>query len=100
VQYFGWAFFYIMEQPTWMGALRNAMLMILRYPGFVLGVTVTVIVVGIASSILPGAWLLLTGSAFAAIAGTAVQDRLRFEGIDRSVPLDERMYVDPSIHDV
>jgi uncharacterized membrane protein YesL len=100
VQYFGWAFFYAMHKPSYVGALRNACIMILRYPSFVLAIGLAVVVIGVVSSLLPGAWILITGSTMASIAGAAVQNRLRAAGIDRSTPFDEGLVVEPSFDDL
>jgi uncharacterized membrane protein YesL len=101
LQLFVWVFYFAMEQPTLIGAFRNAGVMIVSNPLFTLGVLLVIVVIGAMSSILPAAWFLLTGGIFAAIANSAVQDRLRTAGIDKSPLLpDESMIVDPSIHDI
>jgi hypothetical protein len=69
-----------METPTLVGAFRNAAVMILLNPFFTLGVWLGVIVVVVLSTAFPAAWFLLTGAALAAIANSAVQDRLRAAG--------------------
>jgi uncharacterized membrane protein YesL len=84
VQLYVWPLLYAMEQPSLKGAYRNAIVMIVLNPLFTLGVWLVCIVVVVFSTAFPVAWLLLTGGALAAIANTAVQDRLRAAGYDAS----------------
>ncbi|MDX2139171.1 MAG: hypothetical protein SF123_13870 [Chloroflexota bacterium] len=99
-QLFVWVFYFAMEQPTLIGAFRNAGVMIVTNPLFTLGVLLIITVIGAMSSVLPAAWFLLTGGIFAAIANSAVQDRLRTAGIDTTPLPDESLIADPSIDDV
>jgi hypothetical protein len=100
IQLFVWVFYFAMEQPTLLGAFRNAGVMIITNPLFIVGVLFVILIMGAVSSILPAAWFLLTGGIFAAIANSAVQDRLRDVGIDKSPLPDESLVVDPSVHDI
>lgn len=84
IQLYVWPLLYAMEQPNLKGAYRNAGVMILLNPLFTLGVWFVCAVVAVLSIAFPVAWLLLTGSALAAIANTAVQNRLRAAGYDKS----------------
>lgn len=99
VQYFAWCFFYAMRQPTFVGALRNAAVMLLHNPMFCGGVLLGAVVVAALSTALPAAWFLITGGALAAIANSAVQDRLRAAGFEAAPAFDEELVVDPSLGD-
>lgn len=96
LQYFGWCFFYAMKKPAFIGGLRNAAVMLLCNPGFSLVVLLGALLIMILSSILPAAWFLITGGALAALANSAVQNRLRAAGIEAPPPFDEDMIVDVS----
>jgi hypothetical protein len=100
VQYFAWCFFYAMRQPTFVGALRNAGVMLLHNPLFCAGVLLGVGVIAAISTALPAAWFLMTGGALAAIANSAVQDRLREAGLERDTGFDEELVVDPLLNDI
>lgn len=80
VQLYMWALFYEMETPTLWGAMRNALVMIVLNPMFTIGLWLGVTLVLIFSTMLPITWLLLTGGALAAIANSAVQNRLQNAG--------------------
>ena len=84
IQLYVWPLLYAMENPSLKGAYRNALVMIILNPLFTLGVWLFCAIVLVLSTVLPVAWLLLTGSALAAIGNTAVQDRLRAAGFDRN----------------
>jgi uncharacterized membrane protein YesL len=84
IQLYVWPLLYAMEQPTLRGAYRNAAVMILLNPLFTVGVWIVCAVVVVLSIAFPVAWLLLTGSALAAIANTAVRDRLHAAGFEKS----------------
>ncbi len=76
VQFYSWPLYYQMEHPGIVAAMRNAVVMILVNPTFTLGLWLGVTLVVIFSLIFFPAWLLLTGGALAAIATSAVLDRL------------------------
>jgi uncharacterized membrane protein YesL len=99
LQYLGWCFFYAMRQPTFAGALRNAGVMLLHNPGFCISVLLSAALLAAISTLLPAAWFLITGGALAAIANSAVQDRLRAAGYEPSPAFDEELVVDPSLGD-
>ena len=80
LQLYLWPVFYTMEQPTLWGALRNAGVMILLNPLFTLGLWLGVLLVLAFSTIFFIAWALLTAGALAAVANTAVLDRLMAAG--------------------
>jgi uncharacterized membrane protein YesL len=80
VQLYMWALFYEMETPTLWGAMRNALVMLVLNPFFTLGLWLGLILLLIFSTVLPVSWLLLTGGALAAIANSAVRDRLQNAG--------------------
>lgn len=99
-QYFGWCFFYAMKQPAFVGGLRNALVMMVQNPLFSLGVLLCVIVIAVISSLLPAAWFLISGGALAAIANSAVQNRLRAAGFEPMPQFDEAMVIDPHFGDI
>lgn len=80
LQFYAFPLYYAMEKPSLMGAFRNAAVMILLNPLFTLAVLIVTILLIAISTILPAAWLLLTGGALASIASGAVHDRLRAAG--------------------
>lgn len=77
VQFYMWSLLYEMKQPTLIGAMRNAIVMILLNPFFTLGIWLGVLLLIFLSVLLPIAWFLLTGSTLAAIANGAVLNRLQ-----------------------
>ncbi len=76
LQFYMWPLFYQMKEPTLRGAARNALVMMFLNPGFTLGLWIGIALIIIFSTVLVGAWLLLTGSLLAATATGAVFDRL------------------------
>jgi hypothetical protein len=94
LQYFGWCFFYAMKTPTFIGGLRNAAVMLLNNPGFSLIILLGALLFAILSSIFPAAWFLITGGALAALANSAVQDRLWAAGIEARPTFDNELLVD------
>lgn len=76
IQFYMWAIFYHMEQPTLWGAMRNALLMILLNPLFTLVLWLGIALLLAVSSLFVVAWLLLTISALAVIATQAALNRL------------------------
>jgi uncharacterized membrane protein YesL len=86
IQLYMWPLFYAMEQPSLWGAVRNAMVMLLLNPGFTLGVWLGVALVLAFSTVFFAAWLLITGGALAAIANSAVSDRLAAAGHRAPLP--------------
>ncbi len=99
-QFFGWCFFYAMKKPTFIGGLRNAVVMMINHPLFCAGVTVGVLLVGALSTMLAAAWFLITGGILVSIANSAVQDRLRLAGIEPGPAFEEGSVVDPEFGDV
>jgi uncharacterized membrane protein YesL len=99
VQLYMWPIYYALEKPSIRGALRNAGVMILLNPLFTMVVLIAVALIATFSTLLPLAWLLLSGGAFAAVTTAAVIDRLRVAGI---LPSEDPMsnLVDPSFNDV
>ncbi len=79
-QFYMWPIFYRMERPTLTGSMRNAMVMMLLNPGFTLVVWMGITLIIILSTLLFPAWVLLTGGTLAAIANSAVLDRLEAAG--------------------
>ncbi len=80
IQFYLWPLYYSMAQPTLWGALRNAATMILLHPAFTLGLWLVIVPVLVFSTVFFLAWLLLAGGALAAIANSAVLDRLAVAG--------------------
>lgn len=71
-----WPIYYEMQQPTVRGAMRNALVMVLRNPLFTLALLIVIALLAALSTLLVAAWLLLTWGAISAIANAAVLDRL------------------------
>jgi uncharacterized membrane protein YesL len=84
IQLYVWPLLNALEQPNLKGAYRNAAVMIMLNPLFTLGVWIVCGIIVILSMLLPVAWILLTGSVLAAVANTAIQDRLNAAGYDKS----------------
>jgi uncharacterized membrane protein YesL len=84
LQLYVWPLFYAMEQPSLLGALKNAAVMIVLNPLFVLGVWLGLSLILAFSMVFFIAWALLTGGALAAIVNSAVLDRLARAGYDQS----------------
>lgn len=82
VQLYLWPLFYAMDDPTLWGAMRNAAAMILLNPLFTLGLWLGLALILAFSMVFFIAWVLLTGGALAAIANSAVLDRLRAAGYE------------------
>lgn len=80
VQFYLWPVFYSMENPTLGGALYNAALMLMLNPAFTLGLWIGIALLLAFSMVFFVAWLLLTAGALAAVANSAVQDRLQAAG--------------------
>ena len=97
LQFYAYPLYYSMEQPSLVGAFRNAAVMILLNPLFTLGLLIGILPILVLSTLLPAAWLLLTGGALASVATYAVRDRLQAAGIDAppdaaAIPSDETFY--------
>ncbi len=71
-----WPLFYEMAEPSISGAVRNALIMVLRNSGYTLTLIFAIAVLALISTALIAAWALLTWGAIAAIATAAVLDRL------------------------
>jgi uncharacterized membrane protein YesL len=80
MQLYAFPLYYAMEQPSLPGAFRNAAVMIALNPLFTLEVLIVAALLIVVSTILPAAWLLLTGSVLAAVATSAVRNRLHAAG--------------------
>lgn len=99
LQYFAWCFYYAMERPSYRGAARNALVMIIHNPGFTLSILLVAGVVVLISTLLPAAWFLIAAAALVSMASSAVLDRLRAAGIERTPLLDESLIVDAAFND-
>ncbi|MFW5691830.1 MAG: hypothetical protein ACOCX3_00615 [Chloroflexota bacterium] len=73
---FTWPIYYEMAEPTLLGATRNAFIMVAQNPFFTLILLTGITFLSAVSMILFAAWVLLTWGTIAAIANTAVLDRL------------------------
>ncbi len=72
-----WPIYYEMENPSIIGAVRNAGVMLLINPIFTFVILTGVALVVILSTLFVAAWILLTCGVIAAIANAAVLDRLQ-----------------------
>lgn len=90
LQLYLWPLYYEMPQPTLRGALRNALVMIYLNPAFTLVVLGCGVLIAVLSTVLMAAWVLISGSALAVIATSAVFDRLESAGLrQRRAPAGE-----------
>lgn len=76
-----WPLYHEMEQPTVRGALRNAAVMMLLNPLYIVGLWLGLLPILIFSSVFFVPWLLITGGLIASIATYAVMDRLYAAGL-------------------
>lgn len=76
VQFYLWPILDEMEQPTLAEGFRNATIMLFQNPGFSFTLLFVSALLVILSTVMVVPWLLLTESAIACIANTAVLDRL------------------------
>lgn len=86
LQLYMWPLLYELKQPSLSGAMRNAAVMILRNPLFTVGLSLGVLLIIIAGTVITVSWLLITVSAIAAISTGAVLDRLAVAGLRAPVP--------------
>ncbi len=89
VQLYMWPLFYELKQPTLRGALRNAFVMALLNPMFTIVLMLVVALLAAVSTFLFPAWVVLTGSALAALSTGAVLDRLIAAGLREQFPQPE-----------
>lgn len=80
LQFYAWVLYYEMKQPTLLRAFRNAAVMLYLNPLFTLGMWVGIAIILAVSTVLTVFWLLLTGSALAAVANSVVLNRLEAGG--------------------
>jgi uncharacterized membrane protein YesL len=80
VQFYLWPVFYAMEHPTLWGAMRNAGVMIMLNPLFTFSLWIGIALILIVSTVFFVPWVLLTGGTLAAVANSAVMDRLAAAG--------------------
>lgn len=92
VQLYLWPLFYEMKQPSVIGAMRNAFVMMILNPVFTIGIALAVGVIITLSTVLVALWILLTGSLLAIIATGAVLDRLVVAGLH--APLNDPTIID------
>jgi uncharacterized membrane protein YesL len=86
LQLYAFPLFFAMEQPTLIGAFRNAAVMILQNPLFTLVIAAAALICIALGVLLPPVLLLLVGGAVAVLTNTAVQDRLWAAGIQQPPP--------------
>jgi len=89
VQFYMWPLFYELKTPTLWGALRNAFVMALLNPLFTIVLMIVVALLVAVSTFLFPAWVVLTGSALAALSTGAVLDRLIKAGLRDPFPQPE-----------
>lgn len=80
VQLYMWPIFYQMEHPSLWGAMRNALIMAYLNPIFTVTLWLCIAPIVLLSTILMIPWMLLTIGALAAIANSAVINRLEAAG--------------------
>lgn len=80
IQLYLWPILHHMQQPTLLGALRNAVVMIWLNPLMTLGMWLVLFIVWSVSTILAASWLLLTLSIMAVFLTYVVMDRLSISG--------------------
>jgi hypothetical protein len=83
IQFYLYPLYHAMQQPSLMGAFRNAAVMVLLNPVFTLTLSVILLVIWSISSVLFALWFVLTFAFMSVIANIAVQDRIRKAGFDR-----------------
>ena len=81
LQFYMWPLLYELKQPSLLGAFRNAAVMILRNPLYSFTLFIIILLLGIISTVLVGAWVLVTASALAALSSGAVLERLAVAGL-------------------
>jgi uncharacterized membrane protein YesL len=74
--FYTWPIYYEMAEPTVWGAMRNALVMVVRNPLFTLTIVLVILLLSVISTVLVACWLLLTWGAISAIANAAVLNRL------------------------
>lgn len=86
LQLFAYPLYFAMDKPTFIGAFRNAVVMLLQNLGFSLVIVLVATVFGVLGLVVPPILLLLSGGAVAVLANAAVQDRLWAAGIQQPPP--------------
>lgn len=81
LQFYMWPLLYELKQPSLLGAFRNAAVMILRNPLFSLTLFIIILLVAVVSTLLVGAWVLISASILAALSTGAVLERLAAAGL-------------------
>lgn len=76
ILFYTWTIYYEMEQPTLVGATRNAAVMTLTNPVFTLVVLLSIVLIALVSVVLAALWVVLTWGAISAVSNAAVLDRL------------------------
>lgn len=89
VQFYMWPLLYELKQPSLVGALRNALVMIMLNPLFTLVILIATTLLIALSMLLFPAWILLTGSALAIVSTGSVLDRLTAAGLRQVLPKPE-----------
>ncbi len=72
-----WPLYYEMADPSLIGAMRNALVMVLQNPFFTATIIICAYVLTFLSFIFVAAWALVTFAVIAAVATAAVLERLR-----------------------
>ena len=86
IQLYIWPLYFEMEQPNLITATRNAALMFLLNPFFIISIWLGILIVVVLSLILVAPWALLTGSVIMVFATSAVLNRLEAAGLRHPLP--------------
>jgi uncharacterized membrane protein YesL len=81
LQFYMWPLLYELKQPSLVGAFRNAAIMLLRNPLYSFTLFIFILLLVVSSTVLVGAWALITASALAALSTGAVLERLAAAGL-------------------
>lgn len=72
-----WPLYYEMQTPTWLGAQRNSLVMIVHNPFFTLTLIGAFLLIAVVSTVMLLPWMLLTWGVFSALGSAAVLNRLQ-----------------------
>ena len=97
LQFFAWPLLNVMARPSIVGAYRNAAVMMALNPLFTLVCLLLALLLLVVSSVLPVAWVLLTGSALAVAATSCVANRLAAAGFTADLPPARDVIEDPGL---
>ncbi|MBI1277493.1 MAG: DUF624 domain-containing protein [Anaerolineaceae bacterium] len=81
IQFYMWPLLFELKEPSLINAFRNAAIMIFRNPLYSFTLFLIILAVVITSTLLVGAWPLISGSALAVMSAGAVMERLAAAGL-------------------